>query len=122
VIGGGPVYSLADVKAYIKGNGIDVFNLATQKASNDLLSELRWRLTDLAGFFSCLEKHHYRRSQWVYGSGKAKIAFPADVYMMGYNRIKVQEWDKVDPWNYLKFSFSLENKTIEIFSIHPENC
>jgi len=115
------VYDLAALKAYIGTNGVDVFSLATQKASDDLLTALRWRLNDLAGFFSCLEKRHYRGSQWVYGSEKAKIAYPADVYIMGYNRIKVQEWEKVDPWNYLKFSFSLEKKTIEIFSIHPEN-
>jgi hypothetical protein len=119
-ISGGPVFDLADVKAHVQGVGQDCFVLATRKAEENLLVTLRWLPKDLCGFFTCLDRHHYRGSEWVYGSEKAKIAYPADVYLMGYNRVRVQETPKVDPWNYLKFSFSLATNTIEIFSIHPE--
>jgi hypothetical protein len=119
-IPGSAVYALTDVKAHIaamQGNGL---NVATQTATDSILFELRWQLDDICGFISCLEKHHYRYSEWCYGSAGARIAFPADVYIMGYNRIKRKEWPELDPWNYFKFSFSLATNTVEIFSLHPE--
>lgn len=118
-IAGGPVFQLADVQAYIKHIDGNAFRFADQAAS-DLAVELRWKLEDLCGFIQCLGARHYRGSEWCYGSGRAKIAFPADVYIMGYNRIKRQEWQELDPWNYFKFSFSSASSTIQVFSIHPE--
>lgn len=119
-ISGGPVYPLADVKAYVSHLDGNAFRF-TNKADQDLMVKLRWNLSDLCGFIHCLEKHHYRGSEWCYGSEKGKIAFPADVYIMGYNRFKRQEWPQIDPWNYFKFSFSSKSNTIQVFSIHPED-
>ena len=120
-IGGGAVFALADVKAHVAEAHINGLNLATQKASDDLNFELSWRLSDVCKFISCLDKCFYRYSEWVYGSDRAKVAYPADVYIMGYNRMKEKEWPQANPWNYFKFSFSSHNNTIEIFSIHLEN-
>ncbi len=99
---GGAVFDLLAVQSYVRMAGVDALNLATTKAGSDLLIKLRWRLTDVCGFIGCLKKIHYRYSEWVCGSDKAKIVYPADVYIMGYNRIKVQEWPQLDPWNYFK--------------------
>lgn len=117
---GGAVFVLDDVKKYVDRMGNDVFNFATDKASRDMRSELEWRLDDLRGFIRCLDTRHYRGSEWCYGSGTPKIAFPADVYIMGYSRVRSEEWPQITPWNYFKFSFSSIAGTLEIFSIHPE--
>jgi len=118
-INGGPVYVLDDVKKYVETVDNSVFNFATNKASRDLMVELGWRLDDLRGFIRCLDRRHYGGSQWCYGSGTPKIAFPADVYVMGYSRVRGEEWPQVTPWNYFKFSFSSKEDSLEIFSIHP---
>lgn len=120
-IGGGAVYDLGQVKQYAKTQGKDVFNFATEKAEQDLRRELDWSLDDLLGFLDALDRRHYRGSEWCYGSGKASVAYPADVYVMGYSRFKRQEWPQQNPWNYLKFSFSEKFGTLEIFSIHPSD-
>lgn len=112
---------LHDVKDYVNHLDGSALNIATKKAADDLLIDLRWTLKDVCGFIRCLECHHYRGSEWCFSSDRAKIAYPADIYIMGYNRIKQQEWQQIDPWNYFKFSFSSASNTIEIFSLHPEN-
>jgi hypothetical protein len=118
-IEGGPVFALDEVKAFVGSIDANAFRY-TQKAADDMMHALRWSTADLVGFIQCLERRHYSKSLWCYGSAKAKIAFPADVYIMGYNRIRREEWLKCDPWNYFKFSISPKNNTVQIFSIHPQ--
>jgi hypothetical protein len=116
-----PVYVLTDVQQHVISASIGGLNLATNSAVESLQDELRWRLRDVCNFICCLERHHYRYSEWCVGSGPgAKIIYPSDVYIMGFSKVTGKEWQKQNPWNYLKFSFSAENNTIEIFSIHPE--
>jgi len=121
-IDGGAVYDLGQVKQYAKAAGKAAFNFATIKAESDLRTELGWSLDDLLGFFQLLDRRHYRCSEWCFGSGKATVAYPADVYVMGYSRFRREEWPQQNPWNYLKFSFSEKAGTLEIFSIHPSDA
>jgi hypothetical protein len=118
-ISGGPVFALPEVQSYVKHLDGNAFRFADQ-ASLDLTNELGWTLHDLCGFIQCLATRHYRYSEWCYGSEKAKIAFPADVYIMGYSRMKGAEWPQQNPWNYLKISFSSVSNSVHVFSIHPE--
>jgi hypothetical protein len=119
-ISGGAVFSLGDVKNFVGHLNENAFRLATDTAENNLLHDLRWDLKDLCSFVNCLGPHHYRHSMWCYPSGGATIAFPADVYIMGYSRVRRTEWQEQTPWNYLKFSYSARQNRIQIFSIHPE--
>lgn len=118
-IGRIPVFELAHIKAHIAAFHSDGLRLVTAKARDDVQHELRWRLADVCGFIRCLERRHYKYSEWVYSSDKSKVAFPADVYVMGYNRMLQEEWPQANPWNYFKFSFSTVSNTVQIFSLHP---
>lgn len=118
-IGGGPVYDLSEIKAHVAElqiNGLELVNVSVRAALED---ELRWRMSDVCKFIACLERRHYHCSEWVYASDRARIAHPADVYLMGYSRFKAEEWIKQNPWNYFKFAFGLESNTVDIYSLHP---
>jgi len=115
------VFTLADVQSHVRAKGVESFNFATTTAASDLRNELRWNLKDLCNFTCCLERIHYRYSEWCSGSGPgATVIYPSDVYYMGFSKVNGKEWQQQNPWNYFKFSFSEKNDTIEIFSIHPE--
>ena len=118
-IGGGAVFVLDEVKELVRNIPASAFKL-TQSASDAMIHELRWTRGDLRDFIQCLEPRHYSKSLWCYGSGRPKIAFPADVYIMGYNRFRREEWLRCDPWNYFKFSICPTSNSIEVFSMHPE--
>lgn len=115
------VYELVDIQSHVQRTRLTGLNLATRSAETSLQEDLRWRLNDLCNFICALEKIHYRYSEWCTGSGAgAKIIYPSDVYYMGFSKVTGKEWQQQNPWNYLKFSFSVATNTIEIFSIHPE--
>jgi len=122
IINGGAIYSLHEVKEHVIQLKINAFEFATESASNDLITDLRWNLQDLCGFVCALEPCFYKRSVWCLpSSGIGVTPFPTDVYIMGYNKMLKKENPKQNPWNYFKFSFSLTGNTIEIFSIHTED-
>lgn len=118
-IGKIPVFELTQIQAHIVQFQQSGLGIVTAKARDGLQHELRWMLSDVCGFIRCLERRHYKYSEWVYSSERAKVAFPADVYVMGYNRLLQKEWPQANPWNYLKFSFSAGSNTVQIFSLHP---
>lgn len=118
IIRGGSVYLLAEVQAHVRKLSTSALNFATLTASDDLRDDLRWNLSDLCGFICALDPCFYRRSIWCLPAGGRGVPFPADVYIMGYNRIKKEQSYVQNPGNYLKFSFCIRKDTIEIFSIH----
>lgn len=119
-IDGGAVFALGDVKAHVATLRNDGLAVATSKAAHDMNFTLRWQLSDVCNFISLLERRHYAGSQWCVGSGGAKRPYPADVYIMGYNRFSKQEIQQLDPRTYFKFSFIAAMNKIAIFSLHPE--
>jgi hypothetical protein len=113
------IFSLDEIKQHVQTRGISAFNIANPAAGQGLI-DLNWRLSDLCNFISHLGRRHHYDSEWCYGSGPgAQIAYPADAYVMGFHRIRNQEWLKQEPLTYFKFSFDTENNTIEVFSLHP---
>ena len=117
---GGAVFSLIEAQQHIALVGPDGINFATDKATEDLTLKLKWRTADVCNFIGALGSHRYDGSQWCYGTGVPKIPYPCDVYIMGFNRLtRTERQTSEPPWVYLKFGYSVDYKTIEIFSVHP---
>lgn len=120
-IAGGPAWPLADVQDFLRQLCTNGIRILTQQAITDLEHDLRWNVSELCGFICALHPCRYLRSEWVYASGKSTVPFIADVYVMGFHRIRQEEWQEQKPWNYVKFSVSKDGSAILIFSIHPEH-
>lgn len=77
----------------------------------------------LAGSLSvnCLEKRHYKNSQWCLppADGNQFGPLPADAYLMGFNRMKVQENPRLEPHVYIKFAVREAVGQVLVFSLHP---
>lgn len=91
-------------------------------AAKDIYTELMWTTEDLLGFMQCLHGARYRASEWGLpaGSHGAADGFPADVYVMGYNRIAGEEGQRRVPWIYFKFAIRPNIGQVLILSAHPE--
>lgn len=92
-------------------------------ASATMSQELHWGPNDVRSFMQCLHKGRYEGSEWCLPSNhkNKNAAYAADVYVMGFNRFKCIENQKIAPWTYLKFSIINDNKNILILSAHPSD-
>lgn len=82
--------------------------IPSRSASECMENDLGWKIQHLLGFFNKLQTHHYICSEWIYIADQPKInglsvAYPADVYVMGYNKALGQENERMNPKIYFKF-------------------
>lgn len=84
-------------------------------------AQMGWRVRDVCNFFSCLEKRHYKNSQWCFppADGNRFGPLPADAYLMGFNRMKMQENPRLEPHVYIKFAVREAVGQVLVFSLHP---
>lgn len=84
--------------------------------------ELNWGQEDLLGYFHCLHGARYRSSEWGLPAGHAGKVEPlaADVYVMGYNRIRGEENQRTVPWIYFKFALRPKIGIVLVLSAHLE--
>ncbi len=83
-------------------------------------SKLGWRMADVLHFLGCLEKRHYKNSQWCLppAHGNRFEPLPADAYLMGFNRTKMQENPRFEPHIYIKFGVRENAGKVLVFSLH----
>ncbi len=83
-------------------------------------SKMGWRLRDVSNFLGCLERRHYKNSQWCLppADGNQFEALPADAYLMGFNKMKVQENPRFEPHIYIKFAVREAVRQVLVFSLH----
>ncbi len=112
-------WDLAAVQAALDSSHLSI-QLSTT-ASEDVATELRWDRNDIRNFFLCLGSHRYNDSEWClppkHGNKFAPMA--ADSYVMGFDRIKVEENQSRQPYVYVKFTVSEKTNKILVFSLHP---
>lgn len=91
----------------------------TSAASSDAIL-LGWRVSDVLRFLGCLQKHHYRNSQWCVPpmDGNRHGPLPADAYVMGFNRLKALENPRFEPHMYIKFAVREKVGQVQVFSLH----
>lgn len=83
-------------------------------------SQMGWRVRDVRNFLGCLEKRHFKNSQWCLPpvDGNRFEPLPADAYLMGFNRMKVQENPRLEPHIYIKFAVQEGTSRVLVFSLH----
>lgn len=84
-------------------------------------AQMGWRVRDVVHFLGCLQRRHYNNSQWCLppADGNRFAPLPADAYLMGFNRMKVQENPRFEPHIYIKFAVREVAGMVLVFSLHP---
>jgi len=112
------VWNLKSIQSSLSGEN-PVGAIATKSASQDMATNLDWRLEDAVKFVQALSMARYMGSEWCYTPNGAQ-AFACDVYVMGFNRITGKEHQQSDPWVYFKFSMTAQEDKLIVFSAHRE--
>lgn len=113
-------WDLAGVQAALRAGSLQVTMSPTAAAS--MQHELNWTPADLLGYMHCLHPARYRGSEWGLPAGHGGKVAPlaADVYVMGFNRIRGEENQKTVPWVYFKFALRPNVGIVLVLSAHPE--
>lgn len=93
-----------------------VFNAS---ASKTMAMDLNWDVRDFKGFFQTLYPARFNDAEWVYSGGEKGVALKADSYLMGYDRFKGVENQKLSPWVYAKYTVKEPTNVVLVLSVHP---
>lgn len=94
--------------------------LPTTPASEQMATQLDWIQTDAVCFFQKLQRHHYYASEWINLPHEPSTVYPADVYVMGYNKALKRENEKMNPKIYFKFTLKEGRNFVMLATCHPE--
>jgi hypothetical protein len=110
-------WNLAEVQEALLDGRLEVELTSAASSDAELLG---WRLSDVVRFLGCLEKRHFKNSQWCLppADGNRHGPLPADAYVMGFNRLKALENPRFEPHVYIKFTVRERVGQVQVFSLH----